>query len=437
MDTKITKIQAFPELRKKTRVAAYARVSTGKDAMLHSLSYQVSYYSEMIQGHDGWEFAGVYSDEAISGTKADRDGFKRMIGDCRAKKIDLVITKSISRFARNTVVLLETVRELKLLGVDVYFEEQNIHTLSGDGELMISILAGFAQEEAKSVSENMKWRIRKNFEEGQIWCATFLGYRLRDRKIVIEPSEADTVRLIFSLYLGGMGFQGIAQRLTELGRLTRFGNAKWDMGCIRVILKNNIYMGDLLLQKTYRKDYMEKRSWANDGCLPKYYVEGSHEGIVSKETFMAAQEEMAKRSKRFFSNKANEEENAFKGKIRCGSCGWTYLRKKNYKKFVWTCGRHSNKGNAYCSSKNVPESALMEGFESLFGQEGFDKAVFDGKVKQVLVFPDNLLVYETTDGEKLQYKWSYKSRSLSWNDDMKRAASAKAKEHLEGRLCQK
>lgn len=437
MDTKITKIQALPEIKRKARVAAYARVSSGKDAMLHSLSYQVSYYSKMIQGHDGWEFAGIYSDEAISGTKVDRENFNRMIGDCRAKKIDLVITKSISRFARNTVVLLETVRELKLLGVDVYFEEQNIHTMSGDGELMISILAGFAQEEAKSVSENMKWRIRKNFEEGQIWCATFLGYRLRDRKLVIEPSEADTVRLIFQLYIGGMGFQGIAKRLTELGRLTRFGNAKWDMGCIRVILKNNIYMGELLLQKTYKRDYIEKRSWANNGCLPKYHVEGSHEAIVSKETFMEAQEEMERRTKRFHSNKANKEENLFKGKVRCGVCGWSYIRKKNHDKFVWTCARRSNEGKPSCSSKNVPEEALIDGFKEALNTESFSKDSFDERVRQVVVYPDNLLVYELNEGDKAEYRWAYKSRSLSWTDEMKQKASIKAKEHKEETSCRK
>ena len=162
----VTKVAYPPQLQRKKRVAAYARVSSGKDAMLHSLSAQVSYYNDLIQKEDGWEFVGVYSDEAITGTKEDRAGFQQMLEDCHNGKIDMVLTKSISRFARNTVTLLETVRMLKALGVDVFFEEQNIHTVSADGELMLTILASYAQEESLSASENQKWRIKKNFEEG-------------------------------------------------------------------------------------------------------------------------------------------------------------------------------------------------------------------------------------------------------------------------------
>ena len=153
----------IPQLK---RVAAYARVSSGKDAMLHSLSAQISYYSDLIQNHSGWQYAGVYADEALTGTKDNRENFQRLLADCRAGNVDMVITKSISRFARNTVTLLETVRELKNMGVDVFFEEQNIHSLSADGELMLTILASYAQEESLSASENQKWRVKRNFENG-------------------------------------------------------------------------------------------------------------------------------------------------------------------------------------------------------------------------------------------------------------------------------
>lgn len=175
MPRTITKIAYPPRLQSKKRVAAYCRVSSGKDAMLHSLSAQVSYYNELIQKEDGWEFVGVYSDEAITGTKEGRADFQRLITDCRNKKIDMVITKSISRFARNTVTLLEVTRQLKALGVDIYFEEQNIHTMSTDGELLLTILASYAQEESRSASENQKWRIKKNFAEGKPWSGTILG----------------------------------------------------------------------------------------------------------------------------------------------------------------------------------------------------------------------------------------------------------------------
>ena len=203
MEKTIRKIESrLPTLPVQQRVAAYARVSSGKDAMLHSLSAQVSYYSDLIQRNPEWRYAGVYVDEALTGTKDNRKGFQRMLVDCRAGKIDRIITKSISRFARNTVTLLETVRQLKTLGVDVYFEEQNIHSMSGDGELMLSILASFAQEESLSVSENCKWRIRKQFELGEPATWRFMyGYRIRKGVITIHEEEAAVVRWALSLTL--------------------------------------------------------------------------------------------------------------------------------------------------------------------------------------------------------------------------------------------
>ena len=187
-----------PTAPKLTRVAAYARVSSAKDTMLHSLSAQVSHYNSLIQQHPGWIFCGVYADEGLTGTKADRENFQRMLADCRAGKIDMIVTKSISRLARNTVTLLETVRELKDLGVDVYFEEQNIHSLSADGELMLTILASYAQEESLSASENQKWRVKQKFSNGQPWRTYMLGYRYDGEQLVIVPEEAEIVRSIFA-----------------------------------------------------------------------------------------------------------------------------------------------------------------------------------------------------------------------------------------------
>ena len=216
MDRAVTKIEkkkapAVPL----TRVAAYSRVSTGKDAMLHSLTAQISYYSDYIQRHPGWLFCGVFSDEATTGTKEDRAGFQALLRECRAGNIDLVITKSISRFARNTVVLLETVRELKELGIDVYFEEQHLHTISPDGELMITILASYAQEESLSASENQKWRVQKGFKAGIPYDHTLLGYRFKDDHYEIEPEEAETVRRIYEMYLSGKGLQAITNELNR------------------------------------------------------------------------------------------------------------------------------------------------------------------------------------------------------------------------------
>lgn len=214
MIQKVAFPQKKPFLLKRT--AAYARVSSGKDAMLHSLSAQVSYYNQLIQSNPEWLFCGVYADEALTGTKENRAEFQKLLNRCRRGEIDLILTKSISRFARNTVTLLETVRELKTLGVDVYFEEQRIHSMSSDGELMLSILASYAQEESYSASENKKWQMRKDFEQGKVGSMRMLGYRrTKSGKLEIVPEEAEIVRMIFLYYLSGMGKLAIAKKLNE------------------------------------------------------------------------------------------------------------------------------------------------------------------------------------------------------------------------------
>ena len=276
MGRKVTQV-AFgaPELPRDKNVAAYCRVSSGKDAMLHSLEAQVSYYSSLIQNHSGWEYAGVYADEARTGTKDTRENFVRLLEDCRAGKIDMVLTKSISRFARNTVTLLETVRELKEIGVDVYFEEQNIHSLSTDGELMLTVLASYAQEESRSASENQKWRIKKNFEEGKPWSSTLLGYRNVNGKYEVVPEEAEVVRMIFDWYLEGMGATAIRNRLNAMGIRTRLGN-RWSRSPILKLLRNYAYTGNLLLQRTYRENHITKKCIINHGEKPMYHAENTH-----------------------------------------------------------------------------------------------------------------------------------------------------------------
>ena len=264
---KIEKIEASNTMPRLKNVAAYARVSSPKDAMQRSLSAQVSYYSGLIQSHPGWNYAGVYADEGITGTKETRDGFRRLLDDCRAGKIDMIITKSISRFARNTVTLLSTVRELKSIGVDIFFEEQNIHSTSGDGELMLTILASFAQEESLSASENQKWRIKKNFEEGKPWSGKLYGYRLVKGTFVIIPEEAVIVGRVFAEYLSGKGNAAIANGLNADGIPSREGG-KWHAWVIGNMLRNVGYTGNLLLQKTYREDHLTKRKRNNDGVLP-------------------------------------------------------------------------------------------------------------------------------------------------------------------------
>lgn len=347
---------ALPKL---TRVAAYARVSSAKDAMHHSLSAQVSYYSSLIQRHPGWQYAGVFADEAKTGTKDSREGFQKMIAACRAGSVDAIITKSISRFARNTVTLLETVRELKGYGVDVFFEGQNIHTLSTDGELMLSILASYAQEESLSASENQKWRIRKNFEEGKPWNGTMLGYRYHNGTLVIEPQEAEIVRRIFREYLSGKGVVTIANRLNADGIVTRYGN-QWHKRSVTCVLLNYAYTGNLLLQTTFRENHLTKRSLPNDGQLPKYHAKGTHEAIISMEDFTAAQAELEKRSAKHAPKGKNYTARyPFSGMIVCGNCGKHYRRKVTASGPVWICSTFNQQGKAACLSKQIPEAELL------------------------------------------------------------------------------
>ena len=427
MSGTIAIMPAPPKPERKKRVAAYARVSCGKDAMLHSLSAQVSHYSDFIRNHGDWIYAGVYVDEAKTGTKDSRENFRRLIADCRAGKIDTVITKSISRFARNTVTLLETVRMLKSIGVDVYFEEQGIHTIGGDGELMMTVLAGYAQEESKSVSDNMKWRIRRNFEEGKPWDGTLLGYRYKDGQYVIQPDEAETVRRIFELYLSGLGCASIAKALNAEGRKTRFGN-QWGYSSVREIIRNDTYTGNLTLQKTFREDHISKRVLINNGEHPKYYAEETHEAIIPRETFDKVQAEIARR---MAGRKPAPEHRAvypFTGKLNCAICGKNYRRKSNARGPIWMCVTFNRYGKDACASKQIPEDTLLTVTANVLGLPDFDAAVFAEKVSGIQVCIGNKLIYRMTDGTEREAEWKDRSRSESWTAEMREAARQKALE---------
>lgn len=406
---------ALPKL---TRVAAYARVSSAKDAMRHSLSAQVSYYSGLIQQHPGWAYAGVYADEAKTGTKDSRENFVRLLADCRAGRIDAIITKSISRFARNTVTLLETVRELKALGIDVYFEEQNIHTLSADGELMLSILASYAQEESLSASENQKWRIRKNFEEGRPWNGTMLGYRYRNGTLVVEPDEADIVRRIFREYLAGKGVVAIANGLNEDGIPTRYRN-RWCKTGVSGVLRNYTYTGNLLLQKTFRENHLTKRTLPNEGQLPQYHAEGSHEAIIRMEDYEAVQAEMERRAaKHAPPGKGYRNRYPFTGLIVCGCCGKHYRRKVTATGPVWICGTYNTLGKTACPSKQIPEPVLMDLISDMD----------IGDLTEICAEDGNRLVFRFKNGEESVKRWKDRSRAESWTPEMREAARQKALE---------
>lgn len=422
MERMIRQVEFPAEAPKLTRVAAYARVSSGKDTMLQSLSAQISYYSNLIQKHPGWQYCGVYADEAMTGTKDDRENFQRLLEDCRSGKIDMIITKSISRFARNTVTLLETVRELKLLGVNVFFEEQNIYTLSADGELMMTILASYAQEESRSASENQKWRIRANFKDGLPWNGTMLGYKIQDGIYVPQTEEADLVRLIFNLYNNGWGIYKIAKHLNQLGYRTRRGNL-WSQGTLQKLLKNYTYTGNLLLQTSYVADHITKKKKVNHGELPMYHAQNSHDAIIPLVEFQTTQEVRQERAKHYVHHCDPTVVYPFSGKLQCEGCGRNYRRKMVSRGPAWLCSTYNTRGKQYCpTAKAIPEDTLMTVAARVLGTEEFDEALFLERIERIEVGAENRLNFIFKDGFSVQTLWQDRSRRESWTADKREAA---------------
>ena len=429
----ITRIPALPTAPKKRRVVAYARVSSSKDEMLNSLSQQISYFSSFIQANRKWIYCGVYTDEAISGTKDERPAFKRLIEDCKAGKIDLIITKSISRFARNTVTLLETVRMLSSLNVEVYFEEQNIYSLSTDGEILLTFLASYAQEEAKSVSDNMKWRIKKNFEEGLPWGAVLYGYNVIENVYYINKDEAQVVKLIYELFQSGLGRLGIAKELNHRGIKTRTGY-NWCETSVSIILGNYTYTGNLLLQKTYRENYMTKKTLINKGEQPMYHVENNHEAIIDLETWQEVQVEIKRRYDKI-KRKENPTQNPFKGIIKCGICGRTYLRKDlGYRPF-WVCKEYTRNGKAGCPSIRVDEGEFLKVIDELRSDTNYDSETFISRIKEVQIYPDYTMKIIYINKDEVIKPFKKHSRKNSWTPEMKEKARQRELERI-ANLCQ-
>ena len=361
---KLNKMTSQPILsNKKRRVCGYARVSTDNEEQASSYEAQMDYYSTYINARDDWEFVGMYSDEGISATSIKRrDGFNSMVEDSLDGKIDLIITKSVSRFARNTVDSLSTIRKLKDKGTEVYFEKENIWTFDAKGELLITIMSSLAQEESRSISENTTWGRRKSFADGKVSVAytRFLGYG-KDFKIIED--QAETVRLIFKLFLDGLSCYEICKRLEKLDRETAAGGKQWHQSSIISILQNEKYKGDGLLQKSYTVDFLTHKRVANNGQLKQYYVEDHHEGIIDNKTFDLAQAEMRRRRK----NKGGYSgKSIFSSKLICGDCGSFFGPKvwhstDKYRKTVWRCNHKYNDGHK-CDTSYVTENEIKTMF---------------------------------------------------------------------------
>ena len=356
--------QGVDQLRPKRKVAGYARISTDRDDQFTSYEAQVDYYTTMIKANAEWEFVGIYTDEGISGTSTNRrEGFKQMIADAIAGKIDLIVTKSVSRFARNTVDSLTNIRKLKENKVEVYFEKENIKTFDSKGELLITIMSSLAQEESRSISENVKWGLRKRFADGQVIVpfSCFLGFdRGPEGTLVVNAEHARTVRYIYALFLQGMSFNGIAERLTIEGLGTPGGQARWHNTTVAGILSNEKYKGDALLQKYYIPDFLTKKAVVNKGEVPQYYVQGNHEAIIDPEIFDLVQQEIANRQ---VPDRQLRGDHLFSRRIRCAECGAFYGPKTwhsndQYRKVVWQCNnKHKNKGKP-CPSPKFSEGEI-------------------------------------------------------------------------------
>ena len=348
------------------RVAAYARVSTDSDEQMGSVAAQKDYFEKLIQKRPDWVLVGIYADEGISGTSINRrEAFNRMIADALDGKIDLIVTKSLSRFARNTVDTLNTIRKLKAEGIGVYFEKEDINTLDGTGEFLLTLLSSLAEEESRSISENVKWGQRKRFADGKFHLPYkhFLGYNKGpDGTPVLVEDEAKIIRMIYRAYLCGISSNAIAKLLTQAGIPTPWGMKVWERSTVRSILHNEKYYGAALMQKRYCVDFRTKQMKKNTGELPQYYVENSHEPIITK----AIHEEVLRRWPRFRSR--SHSTLPFSGLIFCGECGNAYMplpaHSTTYNDIIWKCvGRHIYKSG--CHTPSLYEEMLSPIFHKV------------------------------------------------------------------------
>ncbi len=351
---------------------AYCRVSTESDEQATSYEAQISHYTNYINSNPEWELAGIFADDGISGTNTKkREEFNRMIECCMEGEIDMVITKSISRFARNTLDCLQYIRQLKDKNIPIFFEKENINTLDAKGEVMITIMASLAQQESQSLSQNVKLGLQYRYQKGeiQINCKRFLGYtKDENKKLVIDPKEAEVVKRIYREYLEGASLLKIARGLEADGIVNGAGNKKWHTSNLNQILRNEKYIGDALLQKTYTVNFLTKERVKNDGKVPQYYVENSHEAIIPREIYMQVQEELVRR--RIVHTSPNGRQRSYSANhcfaqmIFCGECNEIFRRvhwnNRGKKSVVWRCSSRLENTGVFCNARTVSEQLLEE-----------------------------------------------------------------------------
>ncbi len=399
----------------KRRVAAYCRVSTDSEEQLNSYDAQKSYYTQRIEENPDWELAGIFADEGITGTSMKkRTEFKRMIAACKRGRIDMILTKSLSRFARNTVDCLDTVRILKANGIGVIFEKENINTLTESSEFLITLFSGFAQAESESLSKNVRQGKQFGMKDGIVHFQykKLLGYRRGENgQPEIVPEEAETIRRIYRRYLEGASEGEIKKELEADNVLTAAGLAGWSHRVVHSILTNEKYIGDALLQKTYVTDCISKKVVKNQGELPMYYIENHHQGIIPKELFQRVQEEMARRtSKRKVMQKSGKTEQgkysakyALSELLICGECGTPYKRctwsRNGKKRIVWRCVSRLEFGTKYChNSPTLDEGKLHDAIVAALNRYGADRAKV---IEDALAIAEIVQSHNSKDGVSL------------------------------------
>ena len=372
----------------KRKVAAYARVSTDHEEQQTSYEAQCDYYTRYIKSRSDWEFVGIYADEGVTGTSATkREGFTRMVKDALDGRIDLILTKSVSRFARNTVDSLTTIRELKAHGTEVFFEKENIWTFDSKGELLISIMSSLSQEESRSISENVKWGHQKKFETGRFSLnySQFLGYdKGEDGTLVINEEQAKIVRMIYGDFILGLSPTAIAKKLMEMGIPSPTGKEKWYKVTVKSILTNEKYKGCALLQKTYTPDFLTKKVVKNHGEVQQYYVEDSHPAIIPPEQFALVQEMLAER----VNSQHRSGVTIFSGKIFCGCCGGLYGTKvwhstDKYRKVVWQCNSKFENATR-CTTPHLTEDDIKAAFLRLVNTMTEDRDFYLKELRKIM-----------------------------------------------------
>lgn len=410
----------------KKRVAAYARVSVDSDELLQSLSIQVSHYSSYIQANPAWEYAGVYADAGISGTSVKRrKDLQRLLADCEKGHIDIILTKSISRFARNTIDLLKIARRLKELNVSIRFERENIDSLSADGELMLSILASYAQEESLSISENVKWSIRKKFAKGEFLAYNIYGYQWVDDHFEIIEEEAEAIRFMYRSFANGMFLTEISDELAKRGIFNRKGLPFGNTSIHRILVQEK-YRGFSILQRTFVDDHITHAKKINKGQLPRYEVQGTHPVIIDEELYQQVKAERKRRK-----NKGAvrwRRATCFTGKITCGYCNNTLTYTPNsgnkeltqFQQGCYKCSNKRNNGAKACCSKNLPVYTLRQlccthlaPLANASEEEPFQEVWVENLVENIVVFT-NILEFHLKSGEVISTPWKNTARYDSW-----------------------